>query len=331
MSITTPRVTVYGAYGHTGRFVVAELLRRGVEPVVSGRDATRLAATGLEARPAATGDPTALAAAFAGADAVINVAGPFLDTAVPVAAAAVRAGAHYLDVSAEQAPVRALAAELGATARAAGVSVVPAMSFFGGLADLLATAAVGDRRGDDVTVAIGIDRWWPTAGTRITGRRTTAPRLVVTDGALAPADAEPEVRTWHFPEPLGAQEVVAHPFSETVLIADHLPVRSVRTFLTTAPLADLRDPATPAPEAVDDLGRSAQRFTVEVDAGGRRISASGRDIYAVTAPLVVEAALRLGRDRPGGVWAPGARFDAEDFLAALTPEPLSLRHPVPAR
>ncbi|SDG39451.1 saccharopine dehydrogenase NADP-binding domain-containing protein [Pseudonocardia oroxyli] len=93
-----------GAYGHTGRFVVAELRRRGIEPVVSGRDATRLAATGYEARPAATDDPAALAAAFAGADVVINVAGPFLDTAVPVAAAAVRAGAHYLDVSAEQAP-----------------------------------------------------------------------------------------------------------------------------------------------------------------------------------------------------------------------------------
>ena len=35
-------VLVYGAYGHTGRFVVAELLRRGLTPVLSGRDPARL-------------------------------------------------------------------------------------------------------------------------------------------------------------------------------------------------------------------------------------------------------------------------------------------------
>ena len=35
-------VLVYGAYGHTGRFVVTELLRRGLTPVLSGRDAARL-------------------------------------------------------------------------------------------------------------------------------------------------------------------------------------------------------------------------------------------------------------------------------------------------
>jgi len=36
------RVAIYGAYGHTGRFVVAELLRRGFVPVACGRDAARL-------------------------------------------------------------------------------------------------------------------------------------------------------------------------------------------------------------------------------------------------------------------------------------------------
>lgn len=37
-------VTVFGAYGHTGRFVVAELLERGFVPVLSGRDAEKLKA-----------------------------------------------------------------------------------------------------------------------------------------------------------------------------------------------------------------------------------------------------------------------------------------------
>lgn len=39
--MTSNRVlTVYGAYGHTGRFVVAELRKRGWTPILSGRDAT---------------------------------------------------------------------------------------------------------------------------------------------------------------------------------------------------------------------------------------------------------------------------------------------------
>ncbi len=37
-------VTVFGAYGHTGRFVVAHLRERGCMQVLSGRDAGKLRA-----------------------------------------------------------------------------------------------------------------------------------------------------------------------------------------------------------------------------------------------------------------------------------------------
>ena len=54
--------------------------------------------------------------------------------------------------------------------------------------------------------------------------------------------------------------------------------------------------------------------------------ASGRDIYAVTAPLVVEAAFRIltGAGNTAGVASVGARFDAKDFLSSLSPEHLTL-------
>jgi uncharacterized protein YbjT (DUF2867 family) len=35
-------VTVFGAYGHTGRFVVSELLKREWTPILSGRDPDKL-------------------------------------------------------------------------------------------------------------------------------------------------------------------------------------------------------------------------------------------------------------------------------------------------
>ena len=37
-----PIVAVFGATGHTGRFVIAELLRRGITPIAITRDADAL-------------------------------------------------------------------------------------------------------------------------------------------------------------------------------------------------------------------------------------------------------------------------------------------------
>ncbi|MCE6997333.1 saccharopine dehydrogenase NADP-binding domain-containing protein [Saccharothrix sp. S26] len=325
----TDRVLVYGATGHTGRFVVDELLRRGLAPVLAGRSAERLAAVpprhaALERRVVGIDDPDRLRRAVAGVGAVVNCAGPFLDTALPLARAAVEVGAHYLDVTAEQPVVRALYRSLDAPARAAGVAVVPAMAFYGGLADLLVTAALnGGTRADEVEVAIGLDRWWPTAGTRITGTRNTATRLVIRGNALTPVDSAAPSQTWSYPQPLGDQAVVQVPFSEVITIDRHLDVTELRSYLNTAALGDLRDAATPAPTPTDEQGRSAQRFVVDVvvrrGEDVHRISATGRDIYAVTAPIVVEGVVRLldGRHRGPGAVAPGETFDAPDVLTAL--------------
>ncbi|WP_262849642.1 saccharopine dehydrogenase NADP-binding domain-containing protein [Mumia quercus] len=329
-------VVVYGAYGHTGRFVVDELLRRGLTPVLSGRDASRLAAMaedrpGLEVRPARVDDPGALRAAVTGAAAVVNVAGPFLDTGVAVSGAAVAAGAHYLDVTAEQPAVEAVYAARPDDAEQAGVAVIPAMAFYGGLADLLATALLaGTSEPASLSVAIGLDAWWPTAGTRLTGARNTAPRRTIVDGTLAPVPHTAPRTSWDFGT-LGDQPVAALPFSEPLLLARHLPVARLDSYLSASALSDIRDPSTPPPPATDERGRSPQQFVVEVVAqvGDReeRMSVGGRDIYAATAPLAVEAVVRLldGRAAGTGVVAPGEVFDAEDFLRALSPDTLTVR------
>jgi len=325
-------VLVFGATGHTGRFVVNELLRRGLTPVLAGRSAERLAAVApehpaLERRVVDLDDPESLHQALAGVGAVTNCAGPFLDTALPLARAAVESGAHYLDVTAEQPAVQALYSELDAAARAAGVAVVPAMAFYGGLADMLVTSALDGASGaDEIEVAIGLDRWWPTAGTRVTGERNTATRLVIRDGALAPLTSPAPTATWSYPSPMGDQPVVELPFSEVITIDRHLEVGELRSYLNTASLEDLRNTTTPPPSAADDLGRSAQQFVVDVrvrrGTETRRVSAAGQDIYAVTAPIVVEGAARLldGRHRGPGAVAPGEVFDAADVLATLEQE-----------
>jgi short subunit dehydrogenase-like uncharacterized protein len=322
------QIAVFGAAGHTGKFVIAELLRRGFTPIAVGRDVAKLARLKIDdSRVASVDDPASLDQAFDGAAAVINCAGPFLDSAKAVAAAAIRAGAPYLDVTAEQASANALFEELDADARRAGVVVIPAMSFYGGLADLLVTSAMGDwDSADAIEIGIALDSWHPTLGTRITGARNTAPRLAIEHGALTPIVLPAATRVWGFPPPVARQAVVELPFSEIILISRHLRTEALHTYLTQIALDDIRNPATPAPKPVDASGRSAQRFLVEAvvtrGADRRSISASGQDIYAFSAPLICEAVERIldGRFEGVGVQAPGAVFDAPDFLRALAPD-----------
>ncbi|MDR0184421.1 saccharopine dehydrogenase family protein [Lysobacter arvi] len=327
---TREPIVVYGATGHTGRFIVAELLRRGRTPVLCGRDVVKLAQMarehpGLQCHVADIHDAAALDAALHGAAAVINAAGPFLDTARPLLDAALRNGVHYFDASAEQGAA-AYVFEQAGRARAAGIVAMPSIAFYGAFADLLATAAMGEwPDADAIEVAVGLDGWHPTRGTRITGERNRAVRWIVDEGELRPLPDPAPTRDWPFPAPLRTQPSVMLTLSEIVSIARHLRARRVHSYMNLAPLRDLRDPSTPAPVAADERGRSSQHFVLEVrverQGRVRRATAQGLDIYAVTAPLIVEALDRVlrGEVRDAGAWAAGEALDASDFLHALAP------------
>ena len=322
-------VAIYGGSGHTARFVMAELLRRGHRPIAIGRDRSKVAAAvavhdaEVEIRTATLDSPESLDCAFSGVDAVVNCAGPFLDTAQPLIEAALRARIHYFDLTAEQGSALSTFDSFDAAARERGVLVVPAAGFYGGLGDILATYAMGEwTQADRIEVAIALDSWWPTRGTRRTGARNTAPRLILSDGKLEQIRPS-EPSSWSFPEPFGTQDVIELPFTETILMARHLHVREIRNYLNQAPLRDLRNPATPEPVATDEQGRSNQHFLIEVVVRNgneeRGVTIKGRDIYAVTAPIVVEATERVcgKRDRDGGAFALGELVDPSEFLQTL--------------
>jgi hypothetical protein len=311
------RVAVPGAQGHTGSFVVAELRRRGITPIPCDR-------------------ATSLDLAFRGADAVINCAGPFAATAARVIETAIRAGIPYLDVTAE---IEVVTDTFAAYAEA-DIPIVPAAAFYGGLGDLLATAAMGDwPAADHLTIAYALSSWRPTPGTRATGRvsaeRRNGRRVAYADHRLLIREGDAPRTEWTFPAPIGTRPVIGEvTMADSATIPSHLDTPEISTYMSSNALDDLQAADPSGPVAVDERGRSAQTFLVEVVArsGGaeRRTVASGRDIYAVTAPLVVEAASRVlaGTGDTAGVASVGARFDAEDFLGALSPEHLTLGRPL---
>jgi len=331
---TNKAITVFGVYGHTGKFVVAELVKRGYTPILSGRSIDKLNAIGshypnLEIRPASIDDPNSLDDALAGALAVINCAGPFLDTATPLIEAALRQHVHYLDVAAEQQCVLATYEKFTKQALDSGILIMPAMAFYGGLADLLATAVMGDwAAADSVDIGIALDSWMPTAGTRLTGQRNPGRRLVFSNKTLVHVSEPPLSREWQFSKPFGVQDVVQFPLAEIITISKHLDVNEINTYINLAPMKDLHSSDTPPPQPADDSGRSSQIFLMEVVVRSgdkvRRGQVSGRDIYAITAPLIVEAAIRIanGMIKKTGVVCAAEVFDAADFLKSMCPEHL---------
>ena len=330
------RIILYGAAGHTGAFVAAEMARRGWNAVLAGRDINKLAPIaaryGARAREVEVTEPAGLDALLSGAHALINAAGPFGDTAPPLIEAAIRSQIPYLDVTAEPFVAKEMFETYDRPAREAGIIVAPAFGFFGALGDLLVSGTRDDWDGADrIDLAFALDRWKPTKGTRLAGQRRAGRRLVQAGGRFEVRDPSQPVPMghWTFDGAFGEQPMVGE-FStvDVVTITRHTRVGSIGTWINEAPLADLSEPATEGPEAVDESGRSAQRFAIEavVHRGGekRQARASGRDIYAITAPIICEAAewILSGRARATGAASAAELFDARGFLTALSPDPL---------
>jgi Saccharopine dehydrogenase NADP binding domain len=127
-----PEFMIYGANGFTGSLIAAEAARRGMRPILAGRNADKLAALadklGLEHRVFGLDEPVAVDTGLHGVSLVLHCAGPFSKTSNPVADACLRMKVHYLDITGEEAVFEALAAR-DAEAKAAGIVLLPGVGF----------------------------------------------------------------------------------------------------------------------------------------------------------------------------------------------------------
>ncbi|MEU8899853.1 saccharopine dehydrogenase NADP-binding domain-containing protein [Nocardia sp. NPDC048505] len=351
--MTKTTLAVYGASGFQGELVLAEIARRGIDCVPVGRDIGKLEAAvrRLTATPSTSGmldasaapvrtprvaavtDHAALVAAFQGVDVVINCAGPFTPTGDRVVAAALAAGAHYVDTCGEQLVLQHVYEKYAAAAESAGVTVVPAATDGGVPGDLLAHL-LGQRLGplDELT---SVHRFGGDAAMSRGSLRTmlgVAPTMV--DGGLAyldkawrPGPFDPPARV-PLPGETEPVALVSFPLQEVVSVPRHLPVRTVRgaveestRALFATPLTD--DMIAALPVGPDPARRAAGTWTIVLDAvavDGRRARGvvSGVDTYGTTARTAVGAAVRLAAGpAAAGVLAPAQAFDAAEFLAEL--------------
>lgn len=127
-----PAWALYGATGLTGKLVLEQAIRRGHRPMLIGRDRQKLerlaAPHGLPVVQATLEDTPAIAQALAGQRLLLNVAGPFDLTGMPLMRAALSAGVHYADLNGELPALQQLL-QMDGAARRSGVSLVGGSGF----------------------------------------------------------------------------------------------------------------------------------------------------------------------------------------------------------
>lgn len=123
---------LYGAYGYTGKLLLAEAVRRGHRPVLAGRNSQKLRsvaeAHGLDWLAFSLTDAASLADCVQDFGLVFHAAGPFTRTAAPMRQACIAGQAHYLDVTGEIAVFEGTFAADGA-AREAGIALISGAGF----------------------------------------------------------------------------------------------------------------------------------------------------------------------------------------------------------
>ena len=310
--MTDRPILVYGATGVTGRLCVAALEAAGTPYLVGGRSRERLEAV---AGPGCHGVRVAgidvVGSAFEGVGCVLSAAGPFAKIGLPVLDAAVAAGAHYVDTTAEQPFMRATLTRQDA-AIDAGVTVLPACGVEY-LPMLVLAALAGE---GPVASWIWLDDFLPTRGS------------VRSMAALAGIGPTPWPQRVRFGDRVGsalripgAEEVFVHPDSRTHLVLrwfeawplalSWLPVRWLRLGRAADAIARrVTDPSL-------DQQRSA-RFTVLVRRGDVTLRWDGQDVYGSTATYATTVARLLctGEAR-SGVLSAGVALDAAATAEAV--------------
>jgi short subunit dehydrogenase-like uncharacterized protein len=123
---------IYGANGYTGKMLAEAAARRGLKPILAGRNAGAIEPMAkklkLPVRAFALDNPAAVRAGLKDVGLVLHCAGPFSATSAPMLEACLDVGAHYLDITGEI-DVFAHCHAQDARAKKRGIVVLPGAGF----------------------------------------------------------------------------------------------------------------------------------------------------------------------------------------------------------
>ncbi len=123
---------IYGANGYTGALLAEAAVKRGMQPLLAGRSADKVAPLakrlGLPFVAFDLSDTRGAERALGGLEVVLHCAGPFVDTAEPMQRACLRARTSYLDITGEV-PVFEAGYRLHEEALRQGIAILSGVGF----------------------------------------------------------------------------------------------------------------------------------------------------------------------------------------------------------
>ena len=330
---------LYGANGYTGELAAREAARRGLKPILAGRNAEAVGALaselGLPHRAFPLDQPQ-----LDGVSAVLHCAGPFVRTSRPMVEACLAAGAHYLDITGEITVFEKVLA-LDEKAKKAGVALLPGVGFDVVPSDCLAArlaAALPDAT--ELTLAFASTKRSISRGTMKTMIESLpAAGAVRRDGKIVPVPVAFDAREIDFPG--GRRWAMTIPWGDVstawwstgipnIRVYTGTPPRAIRRMRRLAPFLPLlgwgpvkRFLQRQVEKRVTGPSEEIRR-TSRVELWGEARNASGRSVsstlvtpeaYHLTAMTAVESAERAARGEvPPGAWTPSKAFGKDYVL-----------------
>lgn len=290
------RLLIYGATGYTGRLVAERAVQIGLDVTVAGRDAGRVgelaARLGVDSRVFDVDDAGAVRDALQDVDCVLNVAGPFRHTARQLMDAAIEAGVHYLDTTAEF-EIFALAESKDTEASRAGVMVMSGTGWDVVPSDSLALHTA--RRVPDaekLTIALRVTGGFSRGSLASSAGIEDLGTLVRRSGELTRLD-QAATRSFDFGN--GPEDCVPVPMGDLITGLRSTGIGNIEVFLgTDAGFPDV-DPANQGPTA-DERGQGRYLSIAEVTGRNGQVARSLIDTptgYTFTQLSSVEIARRV--------------------------------------
>lgn len=303
------KLMIYGATGYTGGMAAQHAASAGLGLVLAGRP-QRLAALetlakhlGAEVRIFSLDEPAAVESGLAGIAVLLNAAGPFANTAQSLMRAAIHAGVHYLDFSAELETYRQALA-LDDDARAAGVMLLPgsggSVAMLGSLAGH-AVARVDNPR--KIRIALEVAGAMSRGSATSANQGMVAQTLRLVDGQLVARSAE-HVRDFDFGN--GPQSSFPVTLPDLVTIHQATGVPDIETFVHVSAGALPTENIDHLPVGPSAQQRAANRYhaaveVTDVDGGVTRAILDTVNGYTFTSIAAAQAARRVlaGEAKPG--------------------------------
>ncbi|MFL9812930.1 saccharopine dehydrogenase NADP-binding domain-containing protein [Stutzerimonas sp. VN223-3] len=295
---------IYGATGYVGRMAAEYAVAQGMDIVIAGRSHDKLSVLSAQLDvPYRVFMPDARAAeSLEGVGMLVNLAGPFAQTADALMRACIKVGVDYLDITAEINVYR-LAERLGAEAAESGVMLLPGVGWDVVPTDCLAVH-VARRVQDPQSLSIALQ----VAGSMSRGSALSVSEIIGA-GLLARIDGQlvltPDAQPRHFDFGDGLELCAPLSFGDLVTGWHSTGIPNIAMFVHFSG-DPFQGDLSQLPEGPDAQQREAHRARAVAEVTGADGTVARSVIetvngYTYTPIAAVEAARRVlsGERRPG--------------------------------